>query len=179
MSSNEIEYNPYQHNIESLAHVSLYLDYFTQASTTSSRGLFFNTASSSLTPGDPSALPWVLGKWGFVHICPNMTKKQQRAENCSLPPPNSTHASDPNNPQYFLSLLLTCHIPRKDKLVGFYLRESLKHTHTQTTKQIYIIAVFKSNLHLHWKENHKNKIFFMDASCVHPAFLHTNVWGYK
>lgn len=128
----------FTNTLESLAHVSLYLGYFTQASTTFSRALCFNTAISSLTPSDPSVLPWVLRKWGFVCICPNMTKKQQRIAHFHPP---TARTSDPNNLRYVLGVLLTVHIPGKDKLVGFYLRDSLKRTHTN--KQKNINAVFK------------------------------------
>lgn len=68
-----------------------------------------------------------------------MTNKQERAENCSLPPPNSTHISDPNNPQYFLSLLLSVQVPGRGKSVGFYLRGSLKHT--QIKKILLVLKV--------------------------------------
>lgn len=68
-----------------------------------------------------------------------MTNKQERAENCSLPPPNSTHISDPNNPQYFLSLLLSVQVPGRGKSVGFYLRGSLKHT--QIKKYILLLVL--------------------------------------
>lgn len=137
VSSNEIEHHPYQHYWVTCPWISVSWIFYPSFHHFS-RALCFNTATSSLTPADPSAPPWALRKWGFVHICPNMTKKQQRAENCSLPLPNSTHTSDPNHPQYFLSLLLTGHIPGRDKLVGFYLRGSLKHT--QRNK--YILLLF-------------------------------------
>lgn len=124
----------FTNTLESLAHVSLYLGYFTQASTTFSRALCFNTAISSLTPSDPSVLPWVLRKWGCVCICPNMTKKQQRAENCSLPPSNSTHIWPQQSTVCPKSIANSSHSWKGQ--VGWFLfkRQFKAHTHKQTNK---------------------------------------------
>lgn len=48
-------------------------------------------------------------------------------ENCSPPPFNSVHTTDPNTPKYFLSQLLWVYVPGRDKFVAFYLRDNLKY----------------------------------------------------